>query len=300
MTAPRFFHFTVSVFAASALLAGCGGSANVAPSSAIEDASARRAWQVGARHCGDRIAMPRGRCINSFGDTLVDGAQRGAAATALRIRPRHQRWSTSSRIRRDTLRSGHCPDFSFLKACAPMRGRQRLRRRPTATQRMREYAHGSITPKATLPRSRVIRTDQLRDRSDDRKPRASATPPEADGAQQQGNVALYKGAIGSPIAYFSAPSLHRVFFLRRTTASGNLWVDGQSSAADVRSRRIEKGRKEVHAYFRESNVPLRPGDVLWVGKYLAIGDLTTSAIYRFLVTGDKATTVGPVPLTGRD
>lgn len=110
-------------------------------------------------------------------------------------------------------------------------------------QRMREYAHGSIMPKATLPDPGY-------------GPISCAIDPTTGNlavgnlqgtGSQQGNVALYKGATGSPIAYFSAPSLHRVFFCEYD-ASGNLWVDGQSSAAVFDLAELKKGQRSSRIF----------------------------------------------------
>jgi hypothetical protein len=284
MTASRFSHFTISV-AASALLAGCGGSANVAPSAPVQGASVA---SVTGPITGDGIVTPHHEAFPAATHSWM--APNAAKQQLLYVSDQSTDLVDVFSYPSDTL-LGSLSGFSLPQGmCVDAGGDVFIA--DFSNSRMREYAHGSITPKATLqdpgygpvscsldPTTGNLAVGNLEGTS-----------------SQQGNVALYKGATGAPIAYYSAPSLDRVFFCEYD-ASGNLWVDGQSSASAFDLAELKKGAKKFTHIFVNQTIG-RPGGVQWVSKYLAIGDLTTSAIYRFLVTGDKATTVGAVALTG--
>jgi hypothetical protein len=285
MTASRFFHFTVSVVAASALLAGCGGSANVAPSASVQGASAVK---VAAPIVGDRIAGPPGAAFpsvtrswmapNAAKQQLLYVSDQGANTVDVFSYPGDALLGSLSGF---DIPQGLCVDGAADVFVADLNN-----------SRVREYAHGSITPKATLQDPGYSPVSC----SIDPTTGNLAVGNISGSGGVSGNVAIYKGAIGSPIAYYSAPSLFQVFFCTYD-ASGNLWVDGQSSSSEFDLAELKKGSKKfthifVNQTFHEA------GGVQWVGKYLAIGDIPVDTIYRFLVTGDKATSVGGVALSG--
>ena len=285
MTASRFSRFATSLFAASALLAGCGGNANVAPSAPVLGAGAAK---VAAPITGDRIVSPPGvqfpaharswMSPNASKQQLLYVSDQTANAVYVYSYPFD---SLQVSLAGFDTPQGLCVDSSADVFVADY-----------ANTRIRVYAHGSLTPKATLqdpgygPVSCSI---------DPTTGNLAVGNYEGVGSVQ-GNVALYKGASGSPVAYYSAPSLDRVFFCTYD-ASGNLWVDGISSASQFDLAELKKGAKKFTHIFVNQTFG-RPGGIQWVGKYLAIGDLATSTVYRFLVTGDKATTVGGVVLGG--
>jgi hypothetical protein len=285
MTVLRFSHFAISLFAASAMLAGCGGSASVAPSTLVQGASSA---SIRGPITGNLIAMPRGAALPSVTHSWM--APNAAKQQLLYVSDQSANVVDVFSYPFDTL-LGTLSGFSLPQGlCTDAAGDVFVA--DYSNSRMREYAHGSISPKATL-------------QDPGYGPASCAIDPTTGNlavgnfqgtSAQPGNVALYKGATGSPVAYYSAPSLYHVFFCEYDTA-GNLWVDGVSSSSAFDLAELKKGAtKFTHIFVNQTFG--RTGNLQWVGKYLAIGDLTTSTIYRFLVTGDKATTVGGIDLSG--
>lgn len=283
MGASRFASFMASVIAAGALLAGCGGN----PAGLTPPAQGTTAMRIASPAGRDWIVRPTGMQPPSARRSWM--APEAAKQQLLYVSDQTANVVFVFSYPSDNL-MGTLAGFNLPQGvCADGAGNVFVV--DAGNERVREYAHGSITPKATLPDPGYIGASCAID---------PTTGNLAVGNFQgtgsaKGNVAIYKGAAGSPVAYYSAPSLAQVFFCD-FDASGNLWVDGMSPS-EFDLAELKAGKKTFTHIF--VNQPIgRAGNVLWVGKYLVLGDLTTNVVNRFLVNGDKATSVGGVTLTG--
>lgn len=160
-----------------------------------------------------------------------------------------------------------------------------------------EYAHGSTT---------VLRT--LND-PEGRANGCSVDPKTGDLAvanfwgptEQEGNVAVYAHASGSPKAY-SNPNIHYYYYCAYDN-HGNLFTDGETLGSVFGLGEVRKGGKTLKFISVDQTIYL-PGGIQWDGKYLAVGDQVavkhnfTSTIYDFAISGSNATTVNTMVLTG--
>ena len=119
---------------------------------------------------------------------------------------------------------------------------------------------------------------------------------------QQGNVAIYAHAKGTPTLYKDS-ELFQVWFCGYDD-KGNLYVDGtQGYSVDFGFAELPKGKKKITNIALKGGTIYFPGKILWSGKYVVVGDQSyqnkypeTSGIYQ--TTGAGAKIVGTTPLTG--
>ncbi|HEY2475485.1 MAG TPA: hypothetical protein VGI19_11870 [Candidatus Cybelea sp.] len=116
----------------------------------------------------------------------------------------------------------------------------------------------------------------------------------AVGILSNGDIAIYKNASGSgtvmttPLAaeWFDGYDTH-----------GNLFFDGYSRSGYFQLDELPNGSSKIQT-ISTSNSPQVPGSVQWDGKYLTVGDQGTNEIYRYTISGAKATLKGTVRLSG--
>lgn len=159
-----------------------------------------------------------------------------------------------------------------------------------------EYAHGLAKPKAKLTPAGLHSMSCSVDQSTGNL--AVTTFEGNDG--MPGNVAIYAQAQGSPTTY-SDPAIFEYFFCGYD-AGGNLFVDGLAprSAGGPSKFVLDELPKGSTTF---TNITLnqtinRPGQVQWDGTDLAIGDPTTTNIYRFAISGLTGTLQGTTSLEG--
>jgi hypothetical protein len=109
-----------------------------------------------------------------------------------------------------------------------------------------------------------------------------------------GDVVIYKNASGSPTVY--ATPLAREYFDGYDN-NGNLFADGFNSASAFELIELPKGGSKFQG-ITTSNTVQFPGSVQWDGTHLTVLDQLANAIYRYTVSGTKATLKGTVTLTG--
>ncbi len=120
-----------------------------------------------------------------------------------------------------------------------------------------------------------------------------------------GSVSIYTKATGNPTMY-SDPDMGSVYFCGYD-AKGNLYLDGFSggpSEGPFQFAELPKGKSTFKSIKLEGATIHFPGDVVWDGKYVDVGDqiysqngdIMTSAVYR--TTGGKV--VSKEILTGSD
>jgi hypothetical protein len=160
-----------------------------------------------------------------------------------------------------------------------------------------EYGHGSTT---------LVRT--LND-PDGRVNGCSVNPKTGDlavtnfwgASDREGNVAVYAHASGSPTTY-SNSNIYYYYYCSYDNR-GNLFVDGETYGSVFGLGELQKGGKKLKFIPIDQTIYL-PGGVQWDGKYLAVGDQVavkhsfTSTIYDFAISGNQATTVNTMILTG--
>jgi hypothetical protein len=109
-----------------------------------------------------------------------------------------------------------------------------------------------------------------------------------------GDVVIYKNASGSGTAY--ATPLAEEFFDGYDN-QGNLFADGFDSNNDFELIELPKGSSTFETIATSNRVEF-PGSVQWDGTYLTVLDQLTDLIYRYKVSGTKATLKGTVSFTG--
>jgi hypothetical protein len=160
-----------------------------------------------------------------------------------------------------------------------------------------EYAHGSTTLLRTLndPDGRVNGC------SVDSKTGDLAVTNLWGASDHQGNVAVYANASGYPTTY-SNPNIYYYYYCGYDNR-GNLFADGETYGSVFGLGELPKGGNRLKFITVDQTIYL-PGGVQWDGKYLAVGDQVavkhnfTSTIYDFAISGNEATTVNTMVLTG--
>jgi hypothetical protein len=163
-----------------------------------------------------------------------------------------------------------------------------------------EYAHGGTTPIATLSDPGYYPTICS---VDPVTGNLAVANKETNGSTpQQGNVAVYMQAKGTPTLYTDS-QLFQVWFCGYDN-KGNLYVDGTKGySVTFGFAELPKGKKQLTNIALKGGTIYFPGKILWDGKYVAIGDQSyqnkypyTSGIYQ--TTGSGGKIVGTTPLTG--
>jgi len=155
-----------------------------------------------------------------------------------------------------------------------------------------EYAHGGTKRLATL----VSPTEGAVGCSIDSTTGNLALTSQSFGTQA--TVAIYKNARGTPTTYTDS-ALDQFYFCGYDD-KGNLFADGQSApggTGDTAFAELPKGSGSF------TNITLNqyigwPGGVQWDGKYVAVGDQLTPAIYRFTVERRHGNRVGTTHMDG--
>lgn len=114
-------------------------------------------------------------------------------------------------------------------------------------------------------------------------------------AESGGQVAIFKNASGTPTVYKTP--LDEEFF-DGYDSQGDLFADGftgdRSGFALVE---LPKGSSKFVTIATSNGVQF-PGSVQWDGTYLTVVDQLANAVYRYTVSGTKATLKGTVTLSG--
>lgn len=114
---------------------------------------------------------------------------------------------------------------------------------------------------------------------------------------EDGSVAIYPNATGSPTTYTS-PAFIEFDFCGYDNA-GNLFVDGNSSpgSGNFAFAELPKGGSGLETVSLNQYISW-PGGVEWDGKHITVGDQTTPVIYQFAVSGSSGTEVGSISFGG--
>jgi len=170
-------------------------------------------------------------------------------------------------------------------ACADQKGNVWIT--DYGAQKMLEYAHGAAKPIATLKLADFhspfacsvdLKTGDLAVSS-------------SRGGSGPGYVSIYKKASGQPKIYSYAK-----FFYARYVGyddKGNLFVDGTDSKGAFGYAELPKGKANLVAVPLKTHIGY-PGDLQFDGKYVALGDQESTAIYQ--IAGAKV--VSKTLLTG--
>jgi hypothetical protein len=155
-----------------------------------------------------------------------------------------------------------------------------------------EYAHGGTTPIATLsdpgeypiscsvdPTTGNLAVGNIETTDD-----------------QQGSVAIYPNAQGTPTLY-TDPGIDRVFFMDYDD-KGNLFIDGRPNSSDgFVFAELPEGSGTFTDITLDQSIGM-PAGVQWNGKDVVVGDQQAPYIYRFRLYGSSGTEVGDTPLDG--
>jgi hypothetical protein len=120
-------------------------------------------------------------------------------------------------------------------------------------------------------------------------------------ATSTGNaVAIYKDARGKPTIYQN--SAFQDYFWCGYDDSGNLFVDGQSSHNEFEFAELAKGSPTLKSITLNQAMGF-PGGVQWDGKHVAVGSYYPPptgkpVIYQFDIAGGRGTKVGMIRLGG--
>jgi hypothetical protein len=109
-----------------------------------------------------------------------------------------------------------------------------------------------------------------------------------------GDVAIFKGATGSPTFYTTALAGE---YFDGYDNQGNLFADGFTSDGYFALVELPKGGSKFETIATSNSVEF-PGSVQWDGTYVTVTDQLANKIYQYTVSGTKATLEGTVSLTG--
>jgi hypothetical protein len=143
-----------------------------------------------------------------------------------------------------------------------------------------EYAHGGVSPIATLSDSGYLPLDCSVDPTTGNL--AVTNLLTTDG--EQGTVAVYTAAKGAPTLYSDLRKMFTVYFCGYDN-KGNLFVDGRqfplggSQVGQFQFAEILKGSNTFTNIALDKKV-LYPGGIHWDGAYVALGNLLKGEIYQ--------------------
>jgi hypothetical protein len=128
------------------------------------------------------------------------------------------------------------------------------------------------------------------------QPSSCAMDSEGDlavGGLDNGDIAIYTNASGSGTV-MTTPLANEYF--DGYDRKGNLFADGIDNH-EFALIELPEGSSKFQT-ITTSNTVKEPGSVQWDGKYLTVEDMEASVIYRYTVSGTKATLEGTVLLSG--
>jgi hypothetical protein len=112
----------------------------------------------------------------------------------------------------------------------------------------------------------------------------------------QGNVAIFTGARGTP-AYYAPGNIVRDYFCGYDNR-GNLYVDGQSGpSSGFGLAKLARGKTTFASITLDRSIEF-PGGVQWDGKHVAVGDQVADVIYQLKIAGSTGTVIGTTALSG--
>jgi hypothetical protein len=161
----------------------------------------------------------------------------------------------------------------------------------TGASNIVEYAHGGSTPIAMLNDPGYFPVGC----SIDPTTGNLAVTNDTTVSGGQGDLVIYEGAKGKPHARFTYAAMSQML-LCGYDASGDLFVDGLT--ASYTSVFAWKNHRSNLGGLTLDQTIGSAGGVLWDGKYLAIGDQSTSTIYQFMVRNGHGKRVGSTQLSG--
>jgi hypothetical protein len=116
----------------------------------------------------------------------------------------------------------------------------------------------------------------------------------AVGGLENGDIAIYPNASGSGTVMTTPLAME---YFDGYDPKGDLFADGINRSDEFGLIELAKGSSEFQT-ITTSNIVKEPGSVQWDGKYLTVEDMEASDIYRYTVSGTKATLEGTVSLSG--
>lgn len=155
-----------------------------------------------------------------------------------------------------------------------------------------EYAHGEKTPVAKLKDAGYF-------------PVGCSVDPESGNlavtnfpfnGSGQGDVVIYDRAKGRPKHHYADAAIADML-LCSYDGSGNLFLDGLTSASAFAFAELPKGGSKLIDITLNRSIA-SAGGVEWDGKYVAVGDQSTSTIYQFSISGTSGTEEGSTQLSG--
>jgi hypothetical protein len=161
----------------------------------------------------------------------------------------------------------------------------------TEDSEIEEYAAGGTTPIATLSDSGQYPVGCSWDPTTGNLA-VSNIISTSDG---DGNLAIYKGAAGTPTTY-TCSSLAKYYFVGYD-AKGDVYVDGEDTLSDggFALCGLASGGSSLSTVTLNQSVEF-PGQVQWDGKYVAVGDQDEATLYQFTISGSSGTKEGSTPL----
>ncbi len=263
------FGQTLGIVAATALLAGCGGSQP--PIGAPGALPQSRAIATHAEH-GRSTTMQDIKTQNllyvadySVGVIVYTYLPSHMKYVGLLSGPSYPRGECVDKAQNVWVTNG---DYSILK-----------------------YAHGGTNPIAILSDPIAI-------------PEGCAVDPTtgnlaAVGAGENGigQVAVYKKGRGRPAIYHD-PSFGDMFSCGYDN-NGNLFIDGMVVRGSLRFTELPKGSGTFNSItLDQSFFGEWGGGVQWDGRYVVVGDLLKAVVYQFDIDGSAGTEVSSTPLDG--
>jgi hypothetical protein len=110
-----------------------------------------------------------------------------------------------------------------------------------------------------------------------------------------GDLVIFKNATGTGGKPISTPLISEYF--EGYDDKGNLFFDGISRQNSPQLDEMPKGSTKITTITTSNTIGL-PGSIQWDGTYLTVTDMDESAMYRYRVSGTKATLQSTVPLLG--
>jgi hypothetical protein len=262
----------LSVYVATALLAGCGGSqlpiksaTGAMPQSraVVPQAALGRSWMLPEAKSKDLLYVSD----NGAGKVYVFTYPKGKLV--------------------GTLTGFHDPNGQ----CRDARGDVFITN--SGASEVIEYGHGGSSPIATLSDPGELPLGCATDpRTGTLAVTNACTAPSCGGA---GDLTIYKNAKGAPKSY-TVPGMVYYGYCGYD-ASGNLFLDGNDSGSAFEFAELPGGSKKFKKISGLESIGYA-GGVQWDGKYLAVADGLehAAAIYQVQISGSKGTIVGTTEL----
>jgi hypothetical protein len=284
MQISRPAHIALSVSLAAALLAGCGGASSLAPVGSAQTAQS----YANGRPVVSTVRVTKTEAVTAhtdLGRSWMDPRAKGKPLTYIADQGTNDVYVYADKKLVGTLTGFNSPSGE----CVDKAGDVFITNFGASS--IVEYAHGGTTPIQTIDDTGFL---PLGCSVDPTTGNLGVTD-RVNAQFQQGDVAVFPGAQGTPTRYTNSSMFYYEFC--GYDDKGNLYIDGSTRVSAVLFAELPAGASSLELVTLNRTIGF-PGGVQWDGKHVAVGDQNVAVVYQFAISGATGTEVGSTNLTG--